>query len=294
MFRVDPGEMELSEEFIAELEQEQQMEQPAAAQPGATTPTGEQPVQAQPSQPATAVEQQFPWEQGYDIGDAARQVAEGALSVPAGLADFGVDLLNILPSKEIDGIENPFRPGGKVQKLPEFQTKHLQALREIASVVAPTIILSKLGIQAGAAAHSRVGWSLGNNAFVKAAGTLGVESAASVAVGAVSSQYTEDNITGMLKQNFPKTWDFIPDSLATLKDDPPDLKRKKNIYEELGMGPFTALAEGVVKFTGAMVDEARSLLKSNRLVGETPQAKAWLEANAPKPLFFNTPKPPPP
>ena len=273
MFRVDPGEMELSPEFQAQLEQERQAEQvaaQAAAMAGTTTPTGGQPEQAQPSQPATAVEQQTPFDPGYDIGDAARQVVEGGLSVPAGLVDFGVDLINKLP-------------GVNVPKPPEFQTKHLQALREIASVVAPTIILSKLGIKGGTAAHSRVGWSLGNNAFVKAAGALGIELGAGVAVGAVSSEYEEDNLTGSLKQNFPETWDFIPDSLATLKDDPPDLKRKKNIYEDLGMGVFTSVAEGVVKFAGAMANVASTLRRSNRLVGETPQAKAWLEANSPKP-----------
>ena len=273
MFRVDPGEMELSPEFQAQLEQERQAEQvaaQAAAQAGTATPTGGQPEQAQPSQPATAGEQQFPWEQGFDIGDAARQVAEGGMTVPAGLVDFGVELINRIP-------------GVNVPKPPEFQTKHLQALREIASVVAPTIILSKLGMKGGTAAHSRVGWSLGNNAFVKAASALGIELGAGVAVGAVSSEYTEDNLTGTLKQSFPETWDFIPDSLATLKDEPPDLKRKKNIYEDMGLGVFTGVAEGVVKFAASLSNLGSSLRKSNKLVGETPQARAWLEANAPKP-----------
>ena len=271
MFRVDPGEMELSAEAQAQMELERQAEEAAAqaAQMAPTTPTGGQPGQAQPMQPATA-EQQTPFDPGYDLGDAARQVVEGGLSVPAGLVDFGVDLINKIP-------------GVSVPKVPEFQTKHLQALREIASVVAPTIILSKLGMKGGTAAHSRVGWSLGNNAFVKAASTLGIELGAGVAVGAVSSEYTEDNITGTLKQSFPETWDFIPDSLATLKDDPPDLKRKKNIYEDMGLGVFTGVAEGVVKFAGSLSNLGSSLRKSNKLVGETPQARAWLEANAPKP-----------
>jgi hypothetical protein len=278
MFRVDPGEMELNEEFQAQMELERQAEQAraaqaAAAEAGLTTPTGGQPGQAQPPQPATAgmqQEQQFPWEQGYDIGDAARNIVEGGLSVPAGLIDFGVDVINKIP-------------GLNVPKLPEFQTKHLQALREIASVVAPTIILSKLGVRGGQAAQSRVGWSIGENAVVKMLGTLGVESAAGVAVGAVSSEYEEDNITGTLKQSFPNTFDWIPDSMATLKDEPPDLKRKKNIYEDLGLGIFTSFAEGAVKFAGSMADVASSLRKSNRLVGETPQATAWLKENSPPP-----------
>jgi hypothetical protein len=282
MFRVDPGEMELNEEFQAQMELERQAEQARAAQAaqaeaGLTTPTGGQARQAQSSQPATAgmqQEQQFPWQQGYDIGDAARQVVEGAMTVPAGLVDFGVDVINKIP-------------GVSIPKAPEFQTKHLQALREIASVVAPTIILSKLGIKGGQAAQSRVGWSLGENAFVKALGTLGVETAAGVAVGAVSSEYTEDNLTGTLKQSFPNTFDWIPDSLATLKDEAPDLKRKKNIYEDLGMGVFTGVAEGVVKFAGALANAASTLRKSNQLVGETAEARKWLQENTPSQSALN-------
>ena len=278
MFRVDPGEMELNEEFQAQLELERQAEEARAAQAaeaeaGLTTPTGGQPGQAQPPQPATAgmqQEQQFPWQEGFDIGDAARSIAEGAFSVQTGMLDFGVDMINKMT-------------GQKAQKLPEFQSKHLQAVREISAVVLPTIGLTRLGLKGGAAAQSRVGWSIGENAFVKALGTLGVEAAAGVAVGAVSSEYEEDNITGTLKQSFPNTFDWIPDSLATLKDEAPDLKRKKNIYEDLGLGIFTGLAEGAVKFVGAMSDAASSLRKSNRLVGETPQATAWLKENSPPP-----------
>jgi len=278
MFRVDPGEMELNEEFQAQMELERQAEQNAAAQAamaqtGATTPTGGQPGQAQPQQPATA-EQQFPWEQGFDIGDAARQVVEGGMTVPAGLVDFGVDLVNKVT-------------GQNVPKPPEFQTKHLQALREIASVVAPTILLSKLGIRGGVAANSRVGWSIGSNAFVKGAGTLGVETAAGVIVGAVSSEYTEDNVTGTIKQAFPEQFDFIPDSLATLKDDPPDIKRKKNIYEDVGLGVFTSFAEGAVKFVGSLANLGSSLRKSNKLVGETDEARRWLNENSPAPKSAN-------
>ena len=290
MFRVDPGEMELNEEFQAQMELERQAEEARAAQAamaesGATTPTGGQPMQAQQAAPTgqQPQEQQFPWQQGYDIGDAARQVVEGGLAIPTGMVDFGVDLINKLPSKELPGVTNPFRPGGQLPKPPEFTTKHFQALRKVASVVAPTILLTKLGIRGGQAANTRVGWSIGENAFVKAMGTLGVEAAAGVAVGAVSSEYEEDNLTGTLKQAFPETFDWIPDSMATLKDEAPDLKRKKNIYEDLGLGIFTSFAEGAVKFVGAFANIGSTLRKSNQLVGETPEARRWLEANSPRP-----------
>ncbi len=291
MYRVDPGEMELSPEFQAEMANERQAQdvqaaQAAQAEAGLATPTGGQPTATQQPVPSTEAqpEQQFPWEEGYDLGDAARQTAEAALAPATGLLDFGVDLINKLPSKEVPGMTNPFRPDGKVQKIPEFETEHFQAAREISSVIIPTILLTRAGMRGGAAAHGRVGWNIGNNAFVKALSTLGVESAAGVAVGAVSSEYEEDNLTGALKQRWPKTWDFIPDSLATLKDDGADMKRKKNMYEDLGMGPVTGLATGFVKMAGAFTNALATLRKSNKLVGETPQARKWLQGNQPKPV----------
>jgi hypothetical protein len=273
-FRVDPGEMELTEEFQQEMELERQAKQAEAAQAAlseSTTPTGGQPEQAQQQPSTEGKEQQFFWEEGYDLGDAARQITEGAFAAQTGMLDFGVDVINKLSGQEFN-------------KPKEFETEHLQALREISSVVLPTMGLAKLGMVGGAAAQARVGWSIGQNAFVKWAGGLGIDALSGVAVGAVSSEYEEDNITGTLKKSFPKVFDWIPDSMATMKDDDTDTKRMKNIYEDLGMGTFIGLAQGAAKFVRAMSNATSSLRKSNQLVGETPQAKAWLEENSPTPL----------
>lgn len=283
MFRVDPGEMELSEEFQAELALERQAEEAKAAQAdlaesGLIASTEGQPKQAQQTQPATAgmqKEQQFPWDPGYDIGDYARQVVEGGSAPVMGAIDFGVDVINKVT-------------GQKFKKLPKFQTEHLQALREISSVVLPTLGLSRLGMAGGTAAQARVGWTLGENAFVKWAGTLGVEALAGLGVGAVSSEYEEENLTGQLKQSFPKLFDWIPNSLATMKDDDTDTKRMKNIYEDLGMGTFIGLAQGTYKFVSSLAKADSALRQSNRLVGETPQARAWLKENDIKPSALNS------
>ena len=280
-FRLDPGETDLSAELQAELEMEQQQTQEAAAlaqaEQQAATPTGaEQPSpqsQAAPTGEAQQ-EQQFPWEEGYDIGDGLRQIAEGAFAAQTGALDFGVDLINKVS-------------GQNFQKLPEFQTEHHQALRQIASVVLPTLGLTRLGIGGGAAANARVGWSLGQSPLVRWVGERGVEALAGLGVGAVSSEYEGDNLTGMVKQSWPKTWDFIPDSMATLKDDSPDEKRKKNIYEDLGLGFVTGLAEGTVKFVAAMSNATSSLRKSNKLVGETAEAQKWLKQNQPTAKYDN-------
>ena len=56
---------------------------------------------SQPAQP-TGTEQQSQQEGNLDLGGLARQTLEGAFAVPAGLADFGVDLINLLPFLHFD------------------------------------------------------------------------------------------------------------------------------------------------------------------------------------------------
>ena len=127
---------------------------------------------------------------------------------------------------------------------------------------------------AGVAANTRVGWSIGQNKFVQWIGSRGVEALAGLGVGAISSEYTEDNLSGTLKKKFPKTFDFIPDSMATLDTDDEDTKRQKNIYEDLGMGFVIDLAMGASKFITAAGKTKAGLRKSNQLVGETEEARA--------------------
>ena len=66
----------------------------APGQPG-------QPAQAEPQEPK---DQSFPWEAGYDAGDAARNFAEVTLAPATGLVDFGTDVLNMIPGVDIPEI----------------------------------------------------------------------------------------------------------------------------------------------------------------------------------------------
>ena len=273
-FRLDPGETDLSAELQAEIALEQQMAaqtaQAAQMEEAALTGVTQQPQQITPSTEGNQKDQQWPWEKGYDFGDYLRNTAESALAAPTGLLDFGVDVINKFT-------------GQKFPKPNKFENDVAQSVREISSVVLPTIAAARLGMRGGLAAQSRVGWSIGNTPFMKFIGSRGVEAAAGVTVGAVSSQYEDDNIAGRLKQKWPKTYDWIPDSYATLKDDAPDVKRNKNIYEDLGMGTLIDMGQGAVKFATALGNVASSLRKSNRLVGETAEATKWVETNSPKP-----------
>ena len=193
--------MELSPEFQAQLELQQQAEELASEEP--LTPTGEQPEPA--PQPEASTEPQVEEETGLQPVDTSpfrnpdgtldlermRQYgAESDMDVVAGLR-FGTDLLNVIP-------------GVNIPKANDFENEVAQSVRDITAVVAPTMIFGGAMQAAGVAANARVGWSIGQNKFVQWIGSRGVEALAGVGVGAVSSEYTEDNLTGGLKKSSQK------------------------------------------------------------------------------------------
>ena len=298
MFREDPGEMELSPEFNAEMQLQEEAAQLEDTQLDETsTPTGGQPEQAQQTEVSTEPQEEEPFDKTKDFSyyeaqgmsrgewnrrqmatgtggelegfaEDPRSSAEFAAAIPTSLLDFGVDVLNVLP-------------GVNIPKPTKFENETAQAIRQISSVITPTILLGGAGKATGSAANTRVGWSVGQNKFIQFMGDRGVEALAGLTVGAVSSEYEEDNATGTLKKAFPKTFDFIPDSMATLDSDAPDMKRQKNIREDIGLGFVTDLALGSVKFVNSVVGATGALRRSNRLVGETPQARKWLDTNKP-------------
>lgn len=311
-FREDPGEFELNEAAQAQINLERQAEEQQAAQQAqaeqeTSTPTGGQTGQPQQQTPSTE-EEPMPGETielggkvydkadieyvngnpfvkrearekygegqgtilGQDPGEFAQQVKERTSAVGQGLIDFGVDLINKIP-------------GVNIGKPTEYEDEMAEAVRGLSAVVTPTMIGAGALKGAGVAANTKVGAALGKNKFVQFMGERGVEALAGLAVGAVSSEYEEDNLSGTLKQNFPKTFDFIPDSMATLEGDGPDIKRQKNIKEDIGLGIVIDLAVGASKLTSAIFDTSGALSKSNKLVGQTDEAKKWLKQNGPKP-----------
>jgi len=262
--------MELSDEFNAQLQLQQQAEELAVPE----EPTSTEGQSEQPQPPAPSTEEAQPGETitfengktydvadieyrdgipfvkpeanakygeeglsylGQPLGEMGQQVEERLSAIGQGIFDTGIEFLNKIP-------------GVNIRKPTDFEDEVAQSVRQISAVVAPTIMLGAAGKAAGTAANTRVGWSIGNSKFVQWLGERGIEAAAGTVVGAVSSEYTEDNLSGTLKKSFPKTFDFIPDSMATLDEDDEDTKRQKNIYEDLGMGFVTDLAIGSVRF----------------------------------------------
>jgi len=305
MFRAGEEELLLNEEaqLQADLlrqaaeEEEAQAAAQAAGQPqAAPTPMGGQEPSPQPAAP-TGQQQEFDptkdysyyqalgmsrqeWNKrrlgGLNIGSDVegfatdpRYTIELATAIPTGGLDFGVDLINVIP-------------GVNVPKLTKFENEAAQAIRDVSSVVLPTISGVGLLKGAGMAAHSRVGWSFGNTPFMKYLGNRGAEALGGLAVGAVSSEYEGENLLGMAKKALPPQFDFIPDSLATLGTaEEPDAKRRKNIYEDLLTGLVTELASGVVRLGGAILDSTGFLKKTNRMIAGSDASQKWLKENSP-------------
>jgi hypothetical protein len=229
----------------------------------------------QPAQP-TGTEQQPQQEGNLDLGGLARQTLEGAFAVPAGLADFGVDLINLLPSKEVPGIDNPFRPGGKAQKLPKFQSDMMQSIREMMSIVVPTILITKGAGGGLSTAASASKLKMLQDPFVKwiAPKLLGAGVGAGVDYVAEPNQ-TDDNLSGTLKKNFPAQFGWIPDNVATLDGDSPDVKRMKNVVEGVGIGLGVDFVEGIAKLIKGRV----GIKKTTQWIPENEKAASFLKAN---------------
>lgn len=137
---------------------------------------------------------------------------------------------------------------------PQNKTPWGKALRSISEVALPTIGLSMLSRAGATAAVGRIAGSEKVATapwVVKMLGQSGVDAASGVAVDAISRQSEDHNALGILKKNiFP----WIPDNIATLDSDSPDIKREKNIKEGVGLG----LAIDVL---GAAIKGVKSIMK---------------------------------
>jgi hypothetical protein len=216
---------------------------------------------------------------GQPLEETNDQVKQRLSAPGQGIIDFGVDLINMIP-------------GVNVPKVGKYEDDLAQATRQISSVVLPTMAGTGAIRAAGAAGHARVGAGIGNLKSVQWLGNTGAAAGASVAVGAISSEYTGDNAVGTLKKNFPAVGDFIPDTLATLDSDSEDEKRLKNIKEDLyggifidTLGPALKLAKGL--FSTRQFIEPGVISAVPRLVGETPGAQSWVDINTPRDVNFD-------
>ena len=223
---------------------------------------------------------------GQPIGETSQQVQERLSAPGQGIIDTAVDGINKL--LEITGFQIP--------KATKYEDGVAQWTRDVSSVVLPTLLLQGKGMELAKGAQAKTVSKLGadalvnrvgNTAFMKFVGSRGVEAAASLGVGAVSTQYeTGDNLSGMTKklmqEHLPPQWDFIPDNWATLDGEAPDIKKQKNLNEDLALGFILPMVGFARKFSSATDELITTFNTPPTVVGESDQAIKYLAANKPK------------
>ena len=176
----------------------------------------------------------------------------------AGYVDFLTDTVNLIP-------------GVNLPKLPKYESASLQGVRQMASIIIPSLSISGLLKRGGASLHAKTKWALGDKRLMKWFGSAGIDAASGAIVDQVIEfNEFEDNATGSLKKMWPTTYGWIPDDIATLDSDSPDTKRMKNRNEGIGLSFFGDFMLGATKIARAMkgVDDATKWVPKNEKAKE--------------------------
>ena len=182
----------------------------------------------------------------------------------AGVIDFGVGLVNkVLPGERFD-----------LPSLPQYQHEGLQAVRDISSIIIPTLYISKFLGGKALAADKAVKWKIGQDKFVQWISQTGLNVGTGIFVDEVAPvQERDHNAAGWLKEAWPNTWGWVPDNVATLDSDSPEVKRQKNRNEGAGIGFFSDLLVPI----GRLVKGRRKLKQATSWIPENEKAKNWLK-----------------
>ena len=206
-------------------------QQPTAEQPLAPAPQ----VTAEEQVPQEPTGSPFINEDGsVDLDKMRRYGAESDIAGLVGLQDTGVGLLNLIP-----GVDIP--------RAPEFENEVAQSVREISSIVLPSMALGGVGV-AGASKLAQ-GSKFLNDPLVKFIGTTSMNAGAGALVDySVEFNQEDDNLAGSLKKAWPRWTGWIPEDIATLDGDSPETKRYKNVLEGAYLGVAADLLGGLSKF----------------------------------------------
>ena len=241
---------DLREETIQDLGGEIQEEE-------TSTSTNEQ----QPQQQQATSTEEAPKE---EKGNALKTTAEAALAIPTGTVDWGIGLVNtIIPGERLD-----------LPHIPKFENEVTQSIRDISSVVVPTIFITKGLGGVATKAHAARNWKLGNDVFFKWFAKTGLAGVSGVIADEFAPvQERDHNLAGMLKQSWPQTYGWVSNDWATLDDDEPDIKRKKNMLEGLGIG----FAADVLVGAGKLAKSLKGVDKATQWVPENEKAASVLK-----------------
>ena len=199
------------------------------------------------------------------LTDSAKLAAKQAEYVSAGAVGVSDTLIDLINFASADG--------GKydIPKIPDYESKTSEAIRDISGLVIPMLGIKAKIIQTGSRIHAAgkaAPWlqKLGNRKSFDWFARFGADIGSGALVDYVAEQNKEDhNLAGTLKKYWPRTFQWIPDRIATTDSDSPDLKRSKNVNEGAIFGLLSSVVEGVAFITKAgrsVKDTSKFITKS--------------------------------
>ena len=210
------------------------------------------------STPSTEGETDKPREGlGGFVQDVGQNMYEGAAPL-VGLSDTVIDAINFASAG--DRFDIP--------KLPAYESNMHTAVRNISGLVIPSLGLRSLALNAGAKIHAAGTASpwlqrLGNTKSFEYFAKFGIDVGTGTATDYVAEQnQKDDNLMGVLKNYWPKTFQWIPNSIATTEDDTAGEKRAKNVNEGAIFSVFASIIEGAAHLTKA----GRSISRTKKFI----------------------------
>ena len=196
-----------------------------------------------------------------DTVEGTGRNAYETLAPVLGISDTIIDTINLASAD-----------GGRwdIPKLPQYEDKTTQAIRNISGLVIPSLGLRSKLIQAGTKAHqarTAAPWlqRLGNSKSFQWFSKFGADVGTGAGVDYVAEQnQKDDNVLGVLKSYWPKTYQWIPDSIATNADDSAGEKRAKNVGEGAIFNVLATIVEG----TAYLIKGSRSIKRTSKFVSK--------------------------
>jgi len=183
---------------------------------------------------------------GQDILEGTARSMYQGMAPAVGVTDTIIDTVNLLSAG-----------GPEIPKLPEYESNAVQAIRNISGLVIPSLGLRSMALNAGAKIHASkqaLPWlqKLGNSKSFEYFAKFGIDVGTGGLVDYVAEQNQKDaNLLGTLKSYWPRTYQWIPDSVATTDDDSPGEKRAKNVAEGALFNVLSSIIEGAAYITKA-------------------------------------------
>ena len=188
-------------------------------------------------------------------GSVVREAVESTIAVPMGMTDFGMDVIGRIPGAE--WIDDAWDAKTK------FKNPGVQKIREVASVLAPSI---GVGTVSGLGTAGMAGGPI-----ARGLAAIGINLAGDVTVNAISDQSEGDTVSTIVKEAAP--WLPVPDALVIKDTDSPEQRRYKNIYESAGIsivgdiiGYSAAAGRGVMDWFKPNDKTAQEFMSSEVLV----------------------------